>query len=282
MYTRIIPRLDIKGPNLVKGIHLEGLRILGPAEKFAAHYYQTGADELLYMDAVASLYGRNSLGEIIERTARAIFIPLTVGGGLRSIDDIQHVLRVGADRVALNTAAIERPEFIREAARKFGSSTIAVSIEAKRQADGSYSAYVDNGRDNAHREVTEWAKQAAALGAGEIIVTSVDREGTGRGFDSELVRRITTEVEIPVVACGGAGACTDLPAVLRDGRADAISVASILHYPIAKEWEDNASNEVSGGEFRVVQEKIGHDRIEGSNIPSIKALLVDSGIDCRI
>jgi len=282
LYTRIIPRLDIKGPNLVKGIHLEGLRILGPAEKFAAHYYQTGADELLYMDAVASLYGRNSLGEIIERTARAIFIPLTVGGGLRSIDDIQHVLRVGADRVALNTAAIERPEFIREAARKFGSSTIAVSIEAKRQADGSYSAYVDNGRDNAHREVTEWAKQAAALGAGEIIVTSVDREGTGRGFDSELVRRITTEVEIPVVACGGAGACTDLPAVLRDGRADAISVASILHYPIAKEWEDNASNEVSGGEFRVVQEKIGHDRIEGSNIPSIKALLVDSGIDCRI
>jgi len=282
LYTRIIQRLDIKGPNLVKGIHLEGLRILGPAEKFAAHYYQTGADELLYMDAVASLYGRNSLGEIIERTARAIFIPLTVGGGLRSIDDIQHVLRVGADRVALNTAAIERPEFIREAARKFGSSTIAVSIEAKRQADGSYSAYVDNGRDNAHREVTEWAKQAAALGAGEIIVTSVDREGTGRGFDSELVRRITTEVEIPVVACGGAGACTDLPAVLRDGRADAISVASILHYPIAKEWEDNASNEVSGGEFRVVQEKIGHDRIEGSNIPSIKALLVDSGIDCRI
>src|SRR6185503_14449232 len=143
MNVRIIPRLDIKGPNLVKGIHLEGLRVLGKPEHFARYYYENGADELIYMDAVASLYGRNSLVDIIERTSREIFIPLTVGGGLRSVDDIRTVLRAGADKVSLNTAAIRRPELIREAARAFGSSTIVVSIEAIRRPDGSYEAYTD-------------------------------------------------------------------------------------------------------------------------------------------
>ena len=146
MNIRIIPRLDIKGPNLVKGIHLEGLRVLGKPERFARYYYEHGADELIYMDVVASLYGRNSLLNIVERTSKEIFIPLTVGGGLRTIDYIRAVLRAGADKVSLNTAAIARPELIQEAAKRFGSSTIVVSIEAKKRPDGSYECYTDNGR----------------------------------------------------------------------------------------------------------------------------------------
>src|SRR3990167_10395123 len=145
--VRIIPRLDIKGPNLVKGVHLEGLRVLGKPERFARYYYENGADELIYMDVVASLYGRNSLLHIIEKTSKEIFIPLTVGGGLRSIGDIRTVLRAGADKVSLNTAAVKNPEIISEAANKFGSSTILVSIEAKKQPDGSYEVYTDNGRE---------------------------------------------------------------------------------------------------------------------------------------
>src|SRR3989338_2186132 len=144
---RIIPRLDVKGPNLVKGIHFEGLRVLGKPEHFARYYYELGADELLYMDVVASLYNRNSLHDIVERTAKDIFIPLTVGGGIRTIGDIRGILRAGADKVSLNTAAIKNPEIIKEASKMFGSSTILVSIEAIKQTDGKYFAYTDNGRE---------------------------------------------------------------------------------------------------------------------------------------
>jgi len=179
---RIIPRLDIKGQNLVKGIHLEGLRVLGKPERFARYYYEQGADELLYVDIVASLYGRNNLLAIIERTAREIFIPLTVGGGLRSIEDIRNALRAGADKVAINTAAVRCPGFLREAAQKFGSSTVVLSIEAIKQPSGNYEAYTDNGRERAGLDVFEWAMRGVELGAGEILVTSVDREGTGLGL----------------------------------------------------------------------------------------------------
>ncbi len=177
--VRVIPRLDIKGPNLVKGIHLEGLRVLGKPEDFAQYYYEQGADELLFMDVVASLYERNSLHDIISQTAKKIFIPLTVGGGLRTIEDIKNVLRAGADKVSLNTAAIKNPQIIRDASRKFGSSTIVVAIEAIKEADGTYRAYTDNGREHTGVEVVSWAKQVEELGAGEIIITSVDKEGTG-------------------------------------------------------------------------------------------------------
>ena len=177
---RVIPRLDIKGPNLVKGIHLEGLRVLGKPEQFARYYYETGADELIYMDIVASLYNRNSLHDIISKTAREIFIPLTVGGGLRTVEDIRNVLKAGADKVSLNTAAIKNPQIIAEASRKFGSSTILISIEAIKQPDGRYLAYTDNGREYTGMEVLDWAKRVETLGAGEIMLTSVDREGTGQ------------------------------------------------------------------------------------------------------
>jgi len=202
---RIIPRLDIKGPNLVKGIHLEGLRVLGKPEAFAKFYYEQGADELFYQDVVASLYGRNSLQEIISRTAKEIFIPLTVGGGIRNIEDISNMLQAGADKVSINTSAISNPEFIRLASNIFGSSTIVISIEAIKQPDGSYIAFTDNGRNSSGREVISWVKEIEQLGAGEILLTFVDQEGSGKGFDLILAKQICDAVKIPIVIHGGVG-----------------------------------------------------------------------------
>jgi len=227
---RIIPRLDIKGPNLVKGIHLEGLRVLGKPWRFARYYYENGADELVYMDVVASLYGRNSLLNIIEQTSKEIFIPLTVGGGLRTIDDIRTVLRAGADKVSLNTAAIQRPELIKEASKKFGSSTIVVSIEAKKRPDGSYEAYTDSGRVRTGVNVFEWAVRVAELGAGEILLTSMDCDGTKDGYDIALTRAVSDAVEIPVIASGGVGNLEHIREGLVEGGASAALAASIFHF----------------------------------------------------
>jgi len=276
---RIIPKLDIKGPNLVKGIHLEGLRVLGKPEQFARFYYETGADELLYIDAVASLYGRNSLLDIVARTAQEVFIPLCVGGGLRSVDDIRTVLRAGADKVSLNTAAIRRPDFIREASRAFGSSTIVVSIEAIKQRDGSYHCYTDCGREQTGVDAFQWAVRAAELGAGELLVTSVDQEGTGKGFDLDLTRRIAESVSIPVIACGGAGSVGHVLDVVRKGKADAVSVDSILHYDYVKRAESNADTSEGNTEF--LKRKVSFNRVQAASIPEIKRLLASSGLDCR-
>ena len=279
--TRIIPRLDIKGPHLVKGIHLEGLKVLGPPEVYSRHYYESGADELLYMDAVASLYGRNNLTELVERTANSIFIPLTVGGGLRSIEDIHNMLRTGADKVAINTAAIERPDFIREAVEEFGASTIIVSIQAQQLEDGNYYAFTDNGRENTHREVFEWAAQAVDLGAGELLVTSVNREGTGDGFDLALVHRLATSVPIPVIAAGGAGSLGHIRTVAVDGKADAIGVASCLHFFYARKLIEQGVEFGSHGEFEILTERRETSRVEPLTIADIKQTLVEANIPCR-
>lgn len=227
---RVIPRLDIKGPNLVKGIHLEGLRVVGAPHEFATRYYQQGADELICMDIVASLYGRNNLADIVAKTAREIFIPLTVGGGIRTLEDIVTLLRAGADKVAINTAAIRNPQFIREASRAFGSQCIVLSIEAKRQPDGRWEAYTDNGRERSGTDALDWARRGADLGAGEILLTSIDQEGTKRGYDLELISRVSRSVAIPVIACGGAGKISDFQDAVRSGQADAVSAAHVFHY----------------------------------------------------
>ncbi|MBI5625575.1 MAG: imidazole glycerol phosphate synthase subunit HisF [Elusimicrobia bacterium] len=227
---RVIPRLDIKGPNVVKGVHLEGLRVIGDPAELALRYYEEGADELLYMDIVASLYGRNNLLPIVERTARELFVPLTVGGGVRSIEDIYKLLRAGADKVAVNTAAVRNPPFVRQAAKTFGSQCIVVSIEAKLREPGRWEALTDNGREKTGVDVCEWAQRAAELGAGEVLVTSVDREGTGGGYDLELIRRLAEALPIPVIACGGAGSLAHVLDAVTTGRADAVSLASLLHY----------------------------------------------------
>ena len=202
---RVIPRLDIKGPNLVKGISFDGFRVLGTPNDLARTYYEEGADELIYYDTVASLYQRNSLAEIVTRTAQEVFIPLTVAGGLRSVEDIRKILHAGADKVAINTAAVANPKLIQEAAKTFGSQCIVASVEAKRLPNARYEAWVDYGRQPTGVDVMEWVKQVVDLGAGEILVTSIDREGTGFGYDLDLIAGIAQQVTVPVIACGGAG-----------------------------------------------------------------------------
>lgn len=284
MNVRVIARLDIKGPNLVKGIHFEGLRVMGKPEDFARYYYESGADELVYMDAVASLYGRNSLLEMVERTSREIFIPLTVGGGLRTVDDVRAVLRAGADKVSLNTAAIQRPELIRECAESFGSSTIVVSIEAIRHRDGSYECNTDYGRESSGVNAFEWAQKAVALGAGELIVTSIDREGTGEGFDLELTRKIAETVPVPVIAGGGAGQVQDVVEVITTGQADSVSLASILHYDVLEKHVYAESSFAAEGNIEFLQGRRGEkmrSKIKPASIDEIKQALRGAGIDCR-
>ena len=228
--TRLIARLDIKGPNLIKGIHLEGLRVIGSPNEYARQYYESGADELIYMDVVASLYGRNSLGDIVQSAAQDVFIPMTVGGGIRSVEDATYVLRCGADKVAVNTAAIARPELISEIARRFGSQCMVLSVEAKQVAPGRWEAYADNGRERTGLDVVTWVSRAVELGAGEILLTSIDMEGTRRGFDLGLVRAVTSSVPVPVIASGGMGSAQHLVDVVKLAHADAVAMADILHY----------------------------------------------------
>lgn len=227
--ARLIARLDVKGQNLIKGIHLEGLRVIGDPQVFARRYYEYGADELLYIDVVASLYGRNSLGDIVSRAARDVFVPLTVGGGLRSVGDVRAMLRAGADKVAINTAAIRRPELITEVAQTFGSQCMVLGIEAKRSGPGKWEAFTDNGRESTGIDVIDWSARAASMGAGEILLTSVDQEGTRKGFDTALVAAVTQAVSIPVIASGGMGKTEHMVEAFTAG-ADAIAMADVLHY----------------------------------------------------
>jgi cyclase len=247
---RLIARLDIKGPNLIKGIHLEGLRVIGSPNEYAQRYYQQGADEFVYMDCVASLYGRNNLSHIIESAAQNIFVPITVGGGIRSVDDATRLLRCGADKVAVNTAVVNNPGLITEIARRFGSQCMVLSIEAKKIAHESWEVYTDNGRERTGLDVIAWVKKAVSLGAGEILLTSVDREGTRKGFDVGLVRAVTQEVTVPVIASGGMGSNQHLIEVVRQGKADAVAMADILHYHRATIGEIRQAAELSGIEVR--------------------------------
>ena len=256
--VRIIPRLDIKGPNVVKGLCFDGYRVLGHPETFAETYYKEGADELFFQDTVASLYKRNNLLEIVKRTAKKVMIPITVCGGIRTLEDIKTLLRSGADKVAINTAAITNPTLIEDAAKKFGSQCIVVSIEAKErdydlkqryknydgyqdspfiyQKYGKYEAWVDYGRQPTGIDVFEWSKQVVDLGAGEIYLSSVDRDGSGRGFDIDLVNEVAQKSKVPVIACSGAGKVEHFKEVIDSG-ADAVSAASIFHYHYAEKVE---------------------------------------------
>jgi cyclase len=279
--TRIIPRLDIKGPNLVKGVHLEGLRVLGKPEDFAKYYYDNGADELFYQDVVASLYERNSLNDIISQTAKHSFIPLTVAGGIRSISDIREALRAGADKVCINTAATRNREFIRAASKKFGSSTIVVAIEAIKQPNGQYMAFIDNGREETGLEVVAWAKELEELGAGEIVITSVDREGTGKGYDIELTKSIATTVGVPVIAHGGPGQLQHFEDVILNGKADAIAVASMLHYDFVANRQSDMKDKTEGNVSYLHSGRNTFNKIEPHSIVEVKQYLDQHKIACR-
>jgi len=226
---RLIPRLDIKAPNLVKGIHLEGLRVLGKPADFARMYFEQGADELHYQDIVASLYNRASIMDLVRETAENVFIPLMVGGGVRTLRDIHELLRAGADKVCLNTAAVTRPEFIAEAARAYGSQCIVVAVETLRQPDGRWGVFTNNGRQRTGLDAIDWAMRVVELGAGELLLTSVNNEGTRRGFEIGLLERLVARVSVPVIVHGGAGTEQHLVEAARSG-ASALAVASMLHY----------------------------------------------------
>ncbi len=227
---RLIARLDVKAPYLIKGVHLEGLRKIGIPADYAFRYYAGGIDEIIYMDIVASLYERNSLGGLVEKTTENVFVPITVGGGIRSESDVEQMLRCGADKVAINTAAVRNPKLITSIASRFGSQCVVLSIEAKQVGPGRWEAYTDNGRQKTGIDAVEWGKQGVERGVGEILLTSVDHEGTSKGFDIALTRSISTAVPVPVIASGGMGQVDHMIDVIRDGLADAVAMASVLHY----------------------------------------------------
>lgn len=227
---RVIARLDIKAPNLIKGIHLEGLRVIGAPQEYAFDYYQQGADELIYLDIVASLYGRNGIFDLVKSTVQNVFIPLTAGGGIRTLQDVEKMLHSGADKVAVNTAAIKNPQFISEVAKQFGSQCFVLSVEAKRTSTTHWEAYTDNGREHTDQDVVSWCQQAEELGAGEILLTSIDQEGTRKGFDVALVKAVSSKVSIPVIASGGCGHVEHPVEAFNDGDASAVAIADMLHY----------------------------------------------------
>ncbi len=228
---RIIPCLDVKEGRVVKGINFLGLRDAGDPVEVAARYNDEGADEITFLDITASHEKRGIMIHIVERTAEQVFMPLTVGGGIRTIDDIRDLLNAGADKVSINTAAVEDPDFVKRAADKFGSQCIVVAIDAKMKNGGSeWGVFTYGGRRSTDLDACQWAEQLEELGAGEILLTSMDCDGTKAGYDIPLTRRISESVNIPVIASGGAGDLDHLYEALSEGKADAVLAASIFHY----------------------------------------------------
>lgn len=227
---RLIARLDIKGNRLVKGIHLEGWRFLPKhPNEYCYEYYVQGIDEIIYVDAVASLYNRDSLKEIIRKTTENVFIPITVGGGIRTLDDAYDILRSGADKVAICSQAVKTPELISEVAGKFGNQCMVLSIQAKKNVNGKYEVWYDVAREKTEIDVVEWAQKGESLGAGEILLTSVDAEGMEKGMDVELIDLVSAAVSIPVIASGGLSSGQDFVEAVNSG-ADAVAVAKAFHY----------------------------------------------------
>jgi len=226
---RLITRLDVKPPHLVKGIQLEGVRKLGKPVDFAEKYYRDGADELFYQDVVASLYGRNSIKDLIKETSQNVFIPITVGGGVRSIHDMHELLRYGADKVSINTVAINNSNIIKEAVRVFGSQCIVVAIEIMRSGISSWEPLTMSGRQHSRLDALDWAKQVVDLGAGELFITSIENEGTKKGFNFDFVDQLVDKVNVPVVLHGGAGNPNEVVEAAKRGLSG-VAIASILHY----------------------------------------------------
>ena len=225
---RLVARLDIKGPNVIKGVQFEGLRVMGSPSSLAERHYRDGAQEILLIDTVASLYGRNNLSSLVAETVQNIFVPLTVGGGIRSVRDARDLLSEGADKVALNTPAIERPQILRELAEEFGSQCVVVSIQAKRN-DSGWEALTQAGREHSGRKVLDWLQEAIDLGAGEVLLTSVDCDGTGTGFDIELAKIVSNTSTIPVIISGGYGTVDHLDSLLGAAWPEAVAIGRAAH-----------------------------------------------------
>ena len=229
IHARIIARLDVKAPFLVKGIQFEGLRKLGEPSEYALRYYRDGIDEIYYEDTVASLYDRNNIFDILRRTTDDVFIPITVGGGLRNLKDVEAALKNGADKIAVNTAAIKRPDFLNEISDQFGSQCLVLSVQAKKNGD-FWEAYYDNGREPSGINVVDWVLEGQERGAGEILITSVDRDGTRKGPDVQLFQSAARDSRVPIIAGGGIGTPEHCADVIVKGGVDAVAIATALHY----------------------------------------------------
>jgi imidazole glycerol-phosphate synthase subunit HisF len=225
---RLIARLDIKPPNLIKPMNLEGVRVVGDPHAYATRYNDEGIDELLYIDAVSSLYGRSGILGIVERAVADVFCPVTVGGGIRSLEDARAAFLAGADKIAVNSAVVRRPALITELAHKYGSQAVVLQIDAKRKGSG-WEVYIDGGRQPTGKDAIAWAAEGVAKGAGEILLTSIDSEGTRRGMDTALIAAITDSVNVPVIASGGVGVPSHVAGAFRAG-ADGVAIAHALHY----------------------------------------------------
>jgi len=229
---RIIPCLDVRNGRVVKGVQFKNLKDAGDPAELAKRYEEDGADEIVFLDITASFEGRTPFLDVIERTAENVFIPLTVGGGIRTLNDIQMLLNSGADRVSINTSAVEKPEFIKRASEIFGSQCIVVAVDAKRNSFGKWNVFTISGSYATGLDVEDWCKRVQELGAGEILLTSMDYDGTKAGYDLELTRRVSESINIPLIASGGAGNVEHIYEVLTAGKADAALAASIFHYGI--------------------------------------------------
>ena len=227
---RIIPRLDVKNEKVIKGINLEGLRVVGNPLSFAKKYYDEGADELIYIDCVASLYGQNNLAEITLKSTKNIFIPFCVGGGVRSLLDAEKLFKNGADKIAINTAGIENTGLIEDLIKKFGSQSIILSVQAKKMGLNSWRAYKNFGRDDSGKDVIDWILEASELGVGEILLTSIDAEGLGEGFEIELYKKCTRLIKTPIIASGGFGKLEHIKKLKEETDIDAITVSQAIHY----------------------------------------------------
>ena len=226
---RLIARLDIKGQRLIKGVQYEGVRVLGDAFEFAKSYYEQGIDEIVYIDSVASLYGRPAMGELLDKTVQEVFVPVTAGGGVRTADDAANLLGAGADKVAVNTGAIQNPNLITELASQYGSQCVVLSVQAKRVGTTQWEVYIDCGRERTGKNVDEWVLQAEQLGAGEIFLSSIDQDGTLLGPDMNLISTVSESVNIPVIASSGFSSVSQIGEALKSANASAVAVGKSLH-----------------------------------------------------
>ncbi len=278
---RIIAKLDVKGPNLVKGINLEGLRVLGDPGIFAKKYYESSADEIIYHDCVASLYERKSFLNIIKNTASDIFIPISVGGGIKSLRDIENVLRAGADKVFINSAAIKSPKFLTEASKKFGSANICLSIEAVKNYNNEFICLSNYGRELTNKKLSEWFEEAQERGVGEVIITSVSCDGIGNGFDKEILELVYDKINVPFIFHGGAGSEQQIYEVLKFEKVSGVAISSLIHYSLIrkKNFEFELKSEGNTEFLKSFKDKINYKK---SDILSIKKFLKKKGIDIRL
>ena len=278
---RIISKLDIKGPNLVKGINLEGLRVLGEPSFFAKMYYEGLSDEIIYHDCVASLYDRKNFLNLIKKTSSDVFIPISVGGGIKSLKDIEKVLSAGADKVFINSAAIKRPKFLVDASKEFGSANICLSIEVTKSSNNEFICLSNYGREVSKKKLLDWFSEAQQLGVGEIILTSIAHEGMGNGFDQEILELIYDKINVPFIIHGGAGNEEQIYEVLKFDKVSGVAISSLLHYSLIrdKNFKFESRNEGNTQFITYLKDTI---KSKKTNIISIKKFLKKKGIKIRL